>query len=131
MQWIIAYAAAFVSFGAFDAVWLTTMIDRLYRPQLGDLIAAQPRPLPAAAFYLAYIAGMVWFAVRPGITAGPAAAAFNGALLGALCYATYDLTNQATLSRWSTAVTLADIAWGAFATAAASTIAALVVRKFA
>lgn len=64
---------------------------------------------------------MVYFAILPGWTAqSVATAAINGALLGFLCYATYDLTNQATLKTWSTVVTLADLAWGSFVTASAS-----------
>ena len=66
---------------------------------------------------------IVWFAVRPGLASGLGTAAFNGALLGAICYATYDLTNQATMRRWSTLVTVVDIAWGAFATASAASLA--------
>ena len=56
-------------------------------------------------FYAIYIAGMVWFAVRPGLAGGVPAALLNGALLGGLAYATYDLTNQATLKVWSTQIT--------------------------
>ncbi|MDE2403500.1 MAG: DUF2177 family protein [Sphingomonadales bacterium] len=131
MALIWAYVAAFVSFGAMDAVWLSLAVPRLYRPELGAMLAPAPRVGAAAAFYVAYIAGMVWFAIRPGLAQGPGAAALNGALLGALCYATYDLTNQATLARWSLRVTLADMAWGAIATAAASAIACAVARRFA
>ena len=60
-----------------------------------------------------------------------AAAALNGALLGGLCYATYDLTSQAVLKQWSTTVTVADIAWGAFATAMAAAAGAWAIRAFA
>ena len=75
------------------------------------------------------IAGMVWFAVRPGIEQGVPHAVLNGALLGALCYATYDLTNQATMKVWPASITAIDIAWGAAATALASGLAAFAVRK--
>ncbi|MFM2273426.1 MAG: hypothetical protein RL702_2491, partial [Pseudomonadota bacterium] len=78
----------------------------------------------AALFYLAYLAAMVWFAVRPGLAQGVPHAVLNGVLLGAICYATYDLTNQATLKTWPVQVTLIDIAWGASATALASGVAA-------
>ena len=69
--------------------------------------------------------------MRPGLANGLGAAALNGALLGAICYATYDLTNQATLKQWSTTVTIADICWGAFATAIAATIATFAATKLA
>ena len=100
MQLIIAYTVAALVFGALDAMWLGWAGPNLYRPALGDLLAPSFRLAPAGIFYLAYLAGMVWFAIRPGIASGPGAAAVNGALLGALCYATYDFTNQATLARW-------------------------------
>ena len=131
MSLIWAYLCAFVMFGAMDAVWLSFSAKRLYRPALGDLLASEPRVAPAALFYVLYVAGMVWFAVRPGLTSGPATAALNGALLGALCYMTYDLTNQATLVRWAWHITVADVIWGALATGVASTVACAVVRKFA
>ena len=115
MKWAVAYLAGGVAFGALDALWLRWAGPNLYRPLLGDLLAPAFRAAPAALFYLAYLAAMVWFAVRPGLAQGVPHAVLNGALLGAICYATYDLTNQATLI---------DIAWGASATALASGVAA-------
>ena len=129
MTWIVAFIAAAVAFGALDALWLGWAGPNFYRPRLGDLLADSFRMAPALIFYAAYVAAIVWFAVRPGLTAGLGAAVLNGALLGAICYATYDLTNQATLRHWSTAVTVADIAWGAFATAAAAGIATFAASR--
>ncbi|GGZ94859.1 DUF2177 family protein [Novosphingobium arvoryzae] len=131
MQWIIAYLAAGVSFGILDALWLRWAGPNFYRPALGDLLAEQFRMGPALVFYLLYIAAMVWFAVRPGIALGVPHAVLNGALLGGIAYATYDLTNQATLKVWPVHVTLVDIAWGASATALACGIAAFAVRQMA
>lgn len=131
MQWIIAYLAAGVSFGILDALWLRWAGPNFYRPALGDLLAEQFRMGPALVFYLLYIAAMVWFAVRPGIVLGAPHAVLNGALLGGIAYATYDLTNQATLKVWPVHVTLVDIAWGASATALACGIAAFAVRQMA
>lgn len=124
MKWAVAYLAGGVAFGALDALWLRWAGPNLYRPLLGDLLAPAFRAAPAALFYLAYLAAMVWFAVRPGLSQGVPHAVLNGALLGAICYATYDLTNQATLKTWPVQVTLIDIAWGASATALASGVAA-------
>ena len=131
MQWIIAYLAAGVSFGILDALWLRWAGPNFYRPALGDLLAEQFRMGPALVFYLLYIAAMVWFAVRPGIVLGAPHAVLNGALLGGIAYATYDLTNQATLKVWPVHVTLVDIAWGASATALACGSAAFAVRQIA
>lgn len=129
MKLIFAYGAAFLAFGLLDFLWLRWAGPNLYRPALGDLLAPQFRAAPAAVFYILYVAAMVWFAVRPGLAEGVPFAVLNGALLGAICYATYDLTNQATLRHWPLSVTLLDIAWGASATALASGLAALAVTK--
>ncbi len=131
MTWIVAFIAAAVAFGALDALWLGWAGPNFYRPRLGDLLADSFRMGPALVFYAAYIAAIVWFAVRPGLANGLGAAALNGALLGAICYATYDLTNQATLRHWSTTVTITDICWGAFATAIAASIATFAAGKLA
>lgn len=130
MQWIAAYIAAGLIFGALDAAWLRWAGPNLYRPVLGELLAASFRPAPAIAFYLLYIAAVVWLAVRAGHAGGIGAAALNGALLGAICYATYDLTNQATMKVWPLHVTLADIAWGAFATAVAASAGCWAASRF-
>ena len=131
MKFLIAYLAAGVSFGVLDALWLRWAGPNLYRPALGDLLAPSFRPVPAIIFDLLYVAAMVWFAVRPGVALGVPHAVVNGALFGGIAYATYNLTNQATMKAWSTSVTVIDIAWGAAATACASGIAAFAVLKLA
>lgn len=132
MKWIIAYLAAAIAFGVLDFFWLRWAADNLYRPVIGSIMAEQFRVGAAAAFYLIYIAGMVWFAVKPGIeSASVATALLNGALLGGLCYATFDLTSQAVLKVWATHISIADIAWGTFATAMAAGIATWVTLKLA
>ena len=131
MTWIVAAITAALVFGALDAVWLSWAGPNFYRPRLGDILADSFRMMPALVFYAAYIAAIVWFAVRPGLSLGIGAAALNGALLGEICYATYDLTNQATMRTWSTTVTVADIVWGAFATAVAAAAASFAAAKFA
>ena len=129
MTWIIAFVAAAIAFGVLDAIWLGWAGENFYRPRLGEVLADSFRMGPALVFYTAYVAAIVWFAVRPGLSGGLGAAALNGALLGAICYATYDLTNQATLKQWSTTITLADIIWGAFATCVAATVATYAASK--
>lgn len=127
---LVAYLTTAVSFMALDAVWLSQMGPRLYRPVLGDMIATSVRIGPAVAFYAIYIFGLVYFAVLPGIEAGRwSKAALNAAVMAVVAYATYDLTNQATLKTWSTTLTLADLAWGAFASTAACSVAYAVAKR--
>ena len=131
MQLIVAYLVAAAVFGGLDAIWLSWAGPNLYRPLIGEILAPSFRPVPAVIFYVLYLAGMMWFAVRPGLTGGVGTAALNGALLGALAYATYDMTNQATMKVWSTQMTVIDIAWGAFATAVAASVATWAALKVA
>ena len=131
MQWIVAYVATGLTFGALDALWLRWSGPNLYRPALRELLAASFRPAPAIAFYLLYVAGLVWFAVRAGhMGGGIGGAVLNGALLGAICYATYDLTNQATMKVWPAHITLIDVAWGAFASAVAAGVGCWAAVRF-
>jgi uncharacterized membrane protein len=120
-QILIAYVGTAVVFLALDATWLTTMADRLYRPALGGLMLERFEPLPAVLFYVLYIAGITVFAIAPALANGGwAAALWRGALLGLLAYATYDLTNQATLRGWAWRVTVADLCWGTVVSAVAA-----------
>ena len=132
LKWIIAYGVAAVAFLAFDIVWLRWAAGNLYRPVIGEIMAKDFNAGAAVAFYLIYIAGITWFAIRPGIESGTVqAAVLNGILLGALCYATFDLTSQAVMKVWATHISVLDILWGAFATGAASAAATWITLRFA
>jgi uncharacterized membrane protein len=111
-----------VVFLAIDAVWLVSMNSWFYQPRLGALLAEKPNLSAAAVFYALYVVGIVALAVVPGYAAGDVwAAVWRGALLGLVAYATYDLTNLATLARWPLDLTFIDLAWG---TAVTSVVAA-------
>lgn len=130
IKWVVAYIVAAIAFGAMDAVWLRWAAPNLYEPVIGEIMAEDFNVGAAAAFYVIYIAGMVYFGIRPGVEAGSVITALiNGALLGALCYATFDLTSQAVFKVWATHVSVKDILWGAFATGTASAIAAFATLK--
>lgn len=127
----IAYIATGLVFMAIDAVWLKLAAQRLYRPLMGALLLDNFKPLPALLFYLVYIAGIVIFAVSPAFgTERWTTATGYGALLGFLAYATYDLTNQATLRNWPVFVTIVDLSWGTFLTAFSATMGFLITRAF-
>ena len=119
--YVVAYVITLVVFVAIDSVWLGTMSDRLYRPAMGDMLASDFRLAPAVLFYLVYVAGLTFLAVRPGLVSGSlATAVLHGAVLGFTAYAAYDLTNQATLKNWSTTLTVADLIWGTLLSAFAA-----------
>lgn len=130
-QYAIAYGTVAFVFLAMDSVWLSAMADRLYRPAIGHLMQQGFSLAPALVFYVLYVGGVVVFAVRPALQSGSAWHALGwGALLGLLAYATYDLTNQATLKDWPWQVTVADLCWGTFATAVSAAAACLAVQRF-
>jgi uncharacterized membrane protein len=127
----IAYVSVLVVFVAIDFFWLSAMANRLYRPVLGDILAAQPRLLPAVLFYLIFALALTHLAVRPAlIQRSLSVSAVNGGMLGLAAYATYDLTNHATLERWTTALTVPDLIWGTVLSALSAFIAALLTRRF-
>ncbi|HRK62889.1 MAG TPA: DUF2177 family protein [Terricaulis sp.] len=130
MSLVVAWIVAAIVFLALDAIWLTTMNDRLYRPLIGELLAPAPSLPPAIAFYLIYISGLVFFAISPGLErASLSKTLISAAAFGFVAYATYDLTNQATLRIWDVRITLADLAWGAFVSAAAAGAAHLAASR--
>jgi uncharacterized membrane protein len=131
MKSITAFVATGLGFAAIDSIWLITMSTRLYKPEIGELMAANFRLGPAIAFYILYITGILIFAVQPALAAGKwQTALVQGALFGFFCYMTYDLTNYATLKVWSLKVTVLDMIWGTFLTGSAATVGMLVTRKF-
>ena len=123
---LTAHLATFLAFAALDAVWLSRMADTLYRPTMGDMLLEGFRLAPALIFYAVYIVGLGHFGVKPGLTGGALSTLGNAALFGFVAYATYDLTNQATLKNWSTTLTLADLAWGTFVSASAASVGRVV-----
>ena len=84
-----------------------------YRRQLGHLMSPKVNWISAVLFYLLFIVGLLVFAIRPALVSGaPLHALFYGALLGLISYATYDLTNLATIKDWPVIVTVIDLIWG-------------------
>ena len=130
-KWGIAYISAAIVFGVMDAIWLRWAGPNLYEPVIGEFMSENFRIAPAAAFYLVYLAGMCWFAIKPGLKSGQVSTALlNGAILGAVCYATFDLTSQAVFKVWATHISVADILWGTFVTGTSAAIATWVTLKF-
>ncbi len=123
----IAYTVTLAAFVVVDALWLSRMANVIYRPVMGDMLLERFRVAPAIVFYFIYAAGLVFFAVRPALAAEEwQTALVHGALAGGFAYATYNLTNYATLKNWSTPLAIADITWGAAVSALAAVIGYLV-----
>jgi uncharacterized membrane protein len=115
------YAATLVVMLALDALWLGVIAKPIYQRGIGHLMAAEPRLVVAALFYLLFALGLVIFAVLPsGAAAGWARTAGLAALFGFFAYATYDLTNLATLRDWPVGLSLLDMAWGSTVSAVAA-----------
>lgn len=115
------YLLTLVAFLAIDMVWLGLVARGFYRKYLGYLLSPSPNWIAAILFYLLFVAGILVFAVVPGLEAGTLGkAVLLGALFGLFTYATYDLTNQATIKDWPLVITLVDLVWG---TVLSSTVA--------
>ena len=121
------YLAALAAFLAVDLVWLGVVARKLYAQYLGYLLAPQTNLTAAALFYLLYLVGVIVFAVLPGLEAGSLKTALlRGALFGLICYATYDLTNLATIKDWPLTITIIDMIWGTVLTTTITLITYLV-----
>jgi len=129
LKYLAAYGAIAVVMLALDLVWLGVIAKSFYRDGIGHLMADSPNLVAAGVFYLLYPAGILLFAVAPTAWSGGLVAAADvpwtravlaGALFGFFAYATYDLSNLATLRGWPVRLALVDIAWGTALTAAAA-----------
>ena len=128
-QSLVAYVATLVVFLVVDFVWLGFVAKDLYRNGIGHLMATSPNWAAAVLFYVLFIVGLVFFAVSPALDADAwQRAALYGALFGFFCYATYDLTNLATLRDWPVSIVVADMLWGAFVSGVAATAGFFVTR---
>jgi uncharacterized membrane protein len=107
------YFATLAVFFAVDMVWLGLVARAFYKKHLGFLMAADVNWYAAIIFYLLFIAGILIFVVVPGIRENNLGLTLlKAALFGLITYATYDLTNQATVKDWPMIVTVVDLAWG-------------------
>jgi len=118
---LVGWVSAALAFLALDALWLSQMVPRLYQPLLGDIMRPQLNIAAAAAFYAIYTFGVAYLAVLPALEKDSLTRALlYGAALGLVAYATYNLTNLATLRAWDIRLTLTDMTWGVVATAIAA-----------
>ena len=130
MYWKI-YLIALPIFLIIDAVWLSLIAKNLYQKEIGFLMRDSVNWIAAAIFYLLFILGLTVFVIKPAVETGDWTVALTlGALFGLITYATYDLTNLATIDGWPVSVTIIDLAWGSFIGSSVSIITYLIVTKF-
>jgi uncharacterized membrane protein len=114
-----------------DVIWLSLAGRTIYAAEVGPLMRDSPNFLVAFLFYALYAAGLVWFVIAPGASQGPIhKAMLAGAFFGLVAYATYDLTNLATMKGFTAKIAMIDLAWGAFVSAVASGLAIYAARYF-
>ncbi|MBP9710901.1 MAG: DUF2177 family protein [Candidatus Pacebacteria bacterium] len=130
MLFIKLYAIALPVFLAVDLVWLGLVAKNFYRDQIGFLMKSDINWVAAIVFYLLFIVGLVIFVITPALEKGSwVHALLFGALFGLITYATYDLTNLATIKNWPVLVTVVDLAWGAALAASVSTATFFIASK--
>lgn len=113
MTFIKLYLIAFIVFLVIDAIWLSQIANKFYAKYLGYLMKAKPNYLAAIIFYLLFIVGLVYFVIMPGLDAASVGKVIlSGFLFGLITYATYDLTNLATIRDWPLIITIIDLVWG-------------------
>lgn len=126
---IISYALTAIVFFAVDMVWLGFIAKDLYRKYLGGFLSDKVNWVAAFIFYGLFIVGIFYFAILPAFEKNSVSRAIlNGVLFGFFTYATYDLTNLATLKDWPLPIVFIDIVWGMLLTGLVSTAGYYIVK---
>lgn len=132
MNLAILYGSTLIVFLVLDIIGITQIIRPVFDRHVGDMLADPFRLGPAAAFYTAYIAGVLYFVSVPALAAGkPMDALIGGALIGLMCYGTYEFTNFATLKGWSWEQVAIDTVWGGFLTGVSAWAGVAITRAMA
>ncbi len=122
MELLIKLLAAGGIMGILDFIWLGFVAKKLYYGEMGKILLEKPNMGPALAFYVIYVIGVILLVVNPALEKDSWQHAFGyGALLGFVAYATYDLTNLATLKGFSSKIVVIDLIWGTLLTAVVAT----------
>ena len=129
MNFLTQFIITLVIFTLVDLVWLVKVAPKLYRKYIGHLMSDKVNMVGAGLFYLIFIIGLVFFVVGPQSN-DPLQALFSGAMFGLVTYATYDLTNLATLKAWPVTITVIDLIWGTTVTAVTSALVVLILGVF-
>jgi uncharacterized membrane protein len=118
LKYLGIYLTFFITLITVDLIWLLGIAKNLYREEMGDLMASEPKLIAGLAFYLIYALGVCIFVIAPALSKQSLMHALQyGALFGFFCYMTYDLTNLAVVRNFPTQLALIDMAWGSLVTA--------------
>ncbi len=130
MRYLKIYLVSLAAFFAMDMLWLGLVAREFYSQQIGYIMAPSPNWIAAIIFYLLFILGILTFVVLPGLEQGSLKATLlRGALFGLITYATYDLTNLATLKDWPVLLTIVDMAWGTVLSVLVSSISFMAGKR--
>lgn len=113
MNYIKMYLISLVIFLVIDGFWLLVVSKNLYTKEIGHLMVDNANIIVALIFYVIFLVGLVYFVINPAIESGNILKLLiSAALFGLVTYATYDLTNLATLKNWPLKITIIDLIWG-------------------
>ena len=119
------------TFLAIDGLWLTVIAKDFYAKHLGFLMTKTPNLWAALSFYLIYVVALIVFVISPALQKDSLwSAILLGALFGLCAYATYDLTNLATIKNWPLLITVIDLIWGTFLSASVAGLSFLILSKW-
>jgi uncharacterized membrane protein len=129
-MFIKLYLITFPVFLAIDMVWLGLVAKNFYAKQIGFLMKTNVNWIAAIIFYLLFIVGLILFVIQPALEKNSwQNAIIMGVLFGLITYATYDLTNLATIKDWPMIVTIVDLVWGMVLSASVSILSFLIAKK--
>lgn len=132
LKYLGIYLSFLITLVGVDLIWLLGIAKNLYRNEMGDLMASEPKLMAGLAFYLLYALGVCIFVIAPALTRQSFIYALQyGALFGLFCYMTYDLTNLAVIRNFPAKLAFIDIGWGSLVTAASAGIAYWVGNRLA
>lgn len=131
VSYIKSFFIGLVVFLLIDMIWLGVIAKGLYAKHLGFLMTNQIKWGAAILFYLIFVAGLVFFVIRPSVEKQSLSyALIAGAFYGLITYATYDLTNQATIKDWPMIITIVDMIWGSTVSVLTSVITVWIINRF-
>ena len=131
MIWLAYFTVTFVVFMGIDLVWLGFVAKNIYSKYLGYLMAPKVNWLAALVFYVIFIIGILYFVIAPSLVDRDfTQLVIRAMLFGFITYATYDLTNLATVRDWPITITIIDLIWGTSLSTSVSVISYLIITNF-